>query len=360
MWLLLTGEGLRLLGQPPAIAELARQFNWLRLPVVACFLLFTALRQYLQGRGWLAPAAFAAYLTTAVNAVLDWALIFGHLGLPALGLRGAAIAGSLSALLLVTSLWVMIRVLLGSSERRRWDAESFAWSGLRQTLRLGLPIGVQMSLEAWAFTLAAFMAGWIDVVAIGSHQIVLNMAALSFMVPLGISMGAATRVGNLIGEGDEPGMRRAVRSALGLGAGVMVFAAAAFAVFRHELPRLYSDDPGLVALSAQILPVAGAFQIADGTQAVAGGVLRGMGRPQVAAMVNLVGYYALALPLAYLLGFRAGLGLLGIWLALAAGLLLVAGALLYCIRRTERIPLSELQVRVSGAGLPEVALGALE
>jgi MATE family multidrug resistance protein len=346
----LTGPGLRLLGQPAHVAQLAQQYNLLKLSTIPCFLAFTALRQYLQGRGLLAPAVLATYFATAANGVLGWALIFGHLGAPALGLLGAAIADSLTSLLLVLGLWIAVRALAPQqSAARRWDKESVSLHGLMQTLRLGLPIGMQMSLEAWAFTLATFMAGWIGVLAIGSHQIVLNMAALSFMVPLGISMGAATRVGNLIGEGDEPGLRRAVRASLSLGAGVMVFAATAFTVLRHELPRLYSDDPGLVPLASQILPVAAAFQLADGTQAVAGGVLRGMGRPQVAALINLLGYYVLALPLAYLLAFRMGLGLLGIWLALAVGLLAVAGSLLFWIRRTARTPIAELQLRVSGA-----------
>jgi MATE family multidrug resistance protein len=350
--MMLTGTGLRWLGQPVEVASLAQRYNLLKLPTVPCFLAYVALRQYLQGRGLLAPTVWTAFLSTALNAVLGWALIFGHLGLPKLGVWGAPVADAVATLCLVLGLWLIVRMLRPEmSAARRWDAESISASGVLQALRLGLPIGAQMSLEAWAFTLATFMAGWISVQAIGSHQIVLNMASLSFMVPLGISMGAATRVGNLIGEGDAEGMRRAVRASLTLGAGVMVFAATAFTLLRHQLPLLYSDDPQLVPLASRILPLAAAFQLADGTQAVAGGVLRGMGRPQIAAVVNLLGYYVLALPLAYVLAFRMGLGLFGIWIALVVGLLAVAGALLLWIHRTARIPLAELQVRVSGAGL---------
>ena len=122
------------------------------------------------------------------------------------------------------------------------------------------------------------------------------------MVPLGVSIGAATRIGNLIGQGDGAGLRRAVRAALTFGASIMVFAASAFTLLRFQLPRVYTHDALLIPLAAQILPVAGAFQLADGTQAVAGGILRGMGRPHIAALANLLGYYVLALPLAYLLG----------------------------------------------------------
>jgi MATE family multidrug resistance protein len=348
--MLLTGAGLRLLGQPPEVAALAQSFNLIKLPTVPCFLVFTAQRQYLQGRGMLAPGTWATYLATALNAVLGYGLIFGHFGLPALGLRGAAIADTLTTFTLALGLWAIVRVMrLDQGATRAWDRESFSREGLLQALRFGLPVGAQMSLEAWAFTLAAFMCGWISVQAIGSHQIVLNMAALSYMLPLGISMGAATRIGNLIGAGDAAGMRRAIRSALALGASVMVFAASAFTLLRHELPRLYTDDAALVTLAAQILPIAGAFQLADGTQAVAGGVLRGMGRPYVAALVNLLGYYVLALPLAYTLGFRAQLGLFGIWIALAVGLISVGGAMLWWIRGALHTPLTELQVRVNRA-----------
>jgi MATE family multidrug resistance protein len=347
----LTGAGLRALGQPPEIAALAQSFNLIKLPAVPCFLVFTALRQYLQGRGMLVPCTWATYLATLLNALLGYALIFGHFGLPALGLRGAATADTLTSFALALGLWALVRALrLDQGASRAWDRESFSRAGLLQTLRFGLPIGLQLALEAWAFTLATFMSGWISVVAISSHQVVLNMAALSYMLPLGISLGATTRVGNLIGEGDAAGMRRAVRTALTCGASVMVFSATAFTLLRHELPRLYTDDPAVLALAAQILPIAGAFQLADGTQGVAGGVLRGMGRPHVAALANLLGYYALALPLAYVLGVRGQLGLVGVWMALALGLLAVAGAMLWWIRSALHTPLADLQVRVSRAG----------
>lgn len=343
-----TDLGLRLLGQPADVAALAQRYNLLKLPTVPCFLLFTALRQYLQSRGKMVPATALMYVATALHALFNWALIFGHAGMPALGLDGAAIASSLTTIVLAVGVWLAVRSLrLDDGARRRWDRQSFALHGLRSTLNLGLPVGLQMSLEAWAFTVAMFMAGWIDVHAVASHQIVLNMAALAFMVPLGVSMGAATRVGNLIGRGDEPGMRRAARASLVLGAGVMSASALIFGLFRYQLPTLYTQQPAIVLLSAQILPLAAAFQLADGTQVVAGGVLRGMGRPHTAAVVNFFGYYVFALPLAYVLAFRFGLGLPGVWTGLAAGLLLIAATLLFFTLRIARLPLAALEVQHS-------------
>jgi MATE family, multidrug efflux pump len=344
--------GLTWLGQEPAVVELAARYNLLKAPTVPCFLLYSALRQYLQGRGLMGPATIVMWFGNLVHVLLNWALIFGHLGMPALGVDGAAIASSLSTALLLGLLiaWVLV-LRLHEGAWRRWDRASFSPRGLLATVRIGLPIGLQIALESSAFSISTTMAGWLGREALASHQIVLNMASLSFMVPLGISQGAATRVGNLIGAGDLPGMRRAIRVSIALGAGVMVFSALAFSVLRFELAALYTEDLGVLALAAQILPLAAAFQLSDGTQVVAGGVLRGMGRPDAAAVVNLLGYYGIALPCAYALAFSFGHGLAGIWISLAAGLTLVAGALLFWVQRTARRPLAALHVRpeLSGA-----------
>jgi multidrug resistance protein, MATE family len=348
-----TREGLLLLGQEPGVAELAARYNLWKIPTVPCFLVYSAIRQYLQGRTLMAAATWVMWIGNALHVPLNWLLIFGHLGAPALGLVGAGLASSLMTAFLVLGLTLWVRVFgLHRGAWRPWDRESFAARGLWQMLRLGAPVGAQISLEVCAFSLATMMAGWLGTAAVASHQIVLNMAALSFMVPLGVSQAAATRVGNLIGEGDVLGMRRAVRAALLLGAGVMVFSALLFSLFRFQLPRLFTEDAAVVLFSAQILPIAAAFQLSDGTQAVSGGALRGMGRPNAAAAVNLIGYYALALPLGYFLGFRCGLGLVGVWIALAVGLTTVALALLVWVCRTARRSLEELAVVVD-SGYPQ-------
>jgi MATE family multidrug resistance protein len=346
--LALTGPALRALGQPPQIADLAGRYNLLRLPTVPCFLLFSAYRQFLQARGQMGPATWLIYFANALNALLAWALVFGHLGAPALGLDGAALAGTLTSAALLLGLWGSVRLLrLARGAERRWDRASFARAGIAEVLRVGIPVGIQLWLEAFAFAFASFMVGWIGVDAVGAHQIAINLASLTFMVPLGISMGASARVGNLIGERDQAGMRRAVGVALAAGAGVMTFSALSFTLLRMQLPRLYTSEAALIAVAAQILPLAGAFQLSDGTQVVAGGVLRGMGRPQATALVNLLGYYAFGLPLGYVLAFPLQLGLRGVWIGLTVALFAVSAAMLYWVRRTARRPLSELSVGVA-------------
>lgn len=343
-----TREGLLLLGQDPTVAELAGRYNLYKVPTAPGFLVYSALRQYLQARTLMAPATWVMWVGNALHVVLDWALIFGHLGAPALGIDGAAISSAVTVVFLPIGLAAWVRVFrLHEGAWRRWDRLAFSKAGLRQVARLGLPVGATLSLEASAFSLGTWMAGWLGRDALASHQIVLSMAALSFMVPLGISQGSAVRVGNLIGRGDAAGMRRAIKAALLLGVGVMTISAALFTLLRFELPALYTGDARVVALAAQILPLAAAFQLSDGTQVVAGGVLRGMGRPGAAALVNLVGYYAVALPLAYVLAFGTRLGLSGIWVALAAGLAVVALSLAFWVRRTARQPLAALSLQAA-------------
>jgi MATE family multidrug resistance protein len=346
----LTGHTLRLLGQPPEVVVLAERYNLLRIPMIPCFLLFSALRLFLQARGRMGPATTLIWVANVLNALLAWGLVFGELGMPKLGFDGAALAGTATAAFELVGLIATISWLgLARGAERAWDRSSFSPAGIASVLRIGAPVAVQMWLEAFAFTFASFMVGWISVDAIGAHQIALNLASLTFMVPLGVSMGASARVGNLIGAGDVAAMRGAVRVALIAGIGVMSFSALGFTVLRGELPRLYTADVAVIALTAQILPLAAAFQLSDGAQVVAGGVLRGMGRPNAAALANLLGYYALGLPLGYALAFWLGLGLRGIWLGLTIGLFSVSISLLLWVRRTARRPLAELTVLPSPA-----------
>jgi MATE family multidrug resistance protein len=170
------------------------------------------------------------------------------------------------------------------------------------------------------------------------------MASVTFMLPLGIAIAASVRVGNLIGARDPERLRLACRTAFAMGGGVMAVAAVIFIVFRETLPLFYIGDASVVSLAAILLPIAGAFQIFDGLQVVGGGLMRGMGRPQAGAIVNLIGFYVIGLPLAWLLAFPTGLGIIGIWWGLAAGLGCVAFMLCIWVVRTSKRPLAELTV----------------
>jgi MATE family multidrug resistance protein len=340
-----TGPVLVLLGQDGEVSELAGSYMIARLPSALGFNLFIALRQYLAGRTIMRPAMWVMFFGNLVNLFLNWVLIFGHLGFPKLGLFGAGLATGITNVLLPLLLWQWIRQFrLHENAWRRWDRNSFDLAGLGRYLRLGIPVGLQLSLEANAFTVAMIMIGWIGVIELAAHQVVINMASFTFMMPLGVAIGASVRVGNLIGARDSTRLRLACRTAFAMGGGVMAVAALVFVVFRNSLPLIYIGDMAVVSLAAVLLPIAGAFQIFDGLQVVGGGLMRGMGRPRAGAIVNLLGFYVLGLPLAWLLAFPVGLGIIGIWWGLAAGLGGVALMLCIWVMRTASRPLAELTV----------------
>jgi MATE family multidrug resistance protein len=333
LWLL-TEEFLVAMGQQPELAAAAERYTRLQIPSLPFFLAFVTLRQFLQCREIVRPALWVLVGANGLNALANWALIFGHLGLPRLGLEGAAIATAVCRVACLAGLATLVaRYDLLQGAWRPWSRRVLAPSGLLEILRLGIPVGLQISLEAWAFSGAALLAGLLGTEALAAHTIVLNLAALSFMVPLGVGLAAVTRVGNLLGARRPDEAQRAAWVALGLGAGVMAASAAVFLVLRHELPRLYTGDLAVVALAAGILPIAAAFQVFDGVQVVACGVLRGMGRTRPAAVFNAISYWALGIPLGWWLGVRGDLGLAGIWWGLCIGLALVSALLVAWIQR---------------------------
>jgi len=323
---------LRLFGQNAALSQAAGDYLAVQIVSVAPFLGFQAQRQYLQARGVVAPGLYVVLIANAFNVLANWALIFGNLGMPALGLEGAAIATASTRMFqcIAMALWIRARGHhIGAWVP--WTAAALHWSGLLEILRHGIPIGVQYGLEMWAFQGASLLAGLLGETPLAAHVIVLNLASMSFMLPLGISIAAATRVGNLVGAGRRHQAQRAAWVSLVLGAMVMAASALTFVALRHVLPRIFTSDPGVLALAATLLPIAAAFQLLDGVQVVGGGVLRGLGSTRPAAVFNFVGYYVLALPIGAGLAFTAGLGVAGLWWGLAIGLAVVAVFLVWWI-----------------------------
>jgi len=332
---LLAGAGwfLQALGQDPELSRAAARYTDVQIASVPFFLAFLALRQYLQGREIVRPTFWVILLANGFNVVANYALIFGNLGSPALGLVGAGLASSLTRVVMFAVLVMWVRAFgLHRNAWVPWSRAALDPRALGHMLALGAPIALQMSFEIWAFSGAALLAGRLGAESLAAHTIALNMAALAFMVPLGISQAVVTRVGNLLGARDPTGAQRSAWVAMVLGGGVMLISAISFVTLRNLLPRLYTGDPAVVALCATILPIAGVFQVFDGVQVVGCGVLRGMGRTRPAAVFTFVAYWMLALPLSYGLGLRAGWGLSGIWWGLCLGLACVAVGLVAWIR----------------------------
>ncbi|MFT5287793.1 MAG: MATE family multidrug resistance protein, partial [Planctomycetota bacterium] len=311
----------------------AHEYVVAQVPSLPCFLVFTAFRQYLTGRGILIPALVVVLLANGLNVFFDWALVFGEFGFPEMGLIGAGIATNVtrSCMVIMLAVWIFAGGL-HQGAWVPWSKASFKWSGLRDILRFGIPISLSLSFEIWAFQIATYFAGWLDTTDLAAHGIVMNVASLSFMIPLGIAIGASTRVGNLIGAGDRIGAQRTAWAAILMGGLSMFMFAIAFVVFRDEIPKLYSTEAKVIAAAAAILPLAALFQVFDGIQVVGSGVLRGMGRTRPAVVFNFIAFYVLALPIGATLTFTVGIGLPGIWWGLFIGLAAVAVMLLAWIK----------------------------
>ena len=317
---------LLMIGYDPVLAaEIGRYLAAIRWAAPA-FLAFGVLRALLAAAFRARTVMIVLALGIPANAALNWALIFGHLGMPALGIAGSGwataiiqslMALGLGALLLLMPLHTPIRV-----SRQVMDQ-------IGQILRLGLPIGGLIALEAGVFMTTGILMGLLGADPLGAHQLVINFASLCFMVPLGIGQAATVRVGFELGAGAPMVARRAAFVALGLGASFMAATAVLIWTFPLAIADLYLDldDPankGLIAIALRLLWVAALFQIVDGVQAIAAGALRGYRDTAVPMAIAALGYWGIGFAGGWALAFPFGLGAVGLWWGLALGLAIVA------------------------------------
>jgi MATE family multidrug resistance protein len=303
---------------------------WGTLPL----LVYSGTRRYLQGVGSVRVITVTYIGANLINWFLNWVLIYGKFGMPALGVNGSALSTLVARVFMAVA-------LLGFAwryERKRGHPLFHHWAGpslarIRQLVKLGLPAAGQILLEVGAWNLATLMAGWLTPVALATHQIALNYAALTYMVPLGVSAAAAVSVGHAVGAGDRERARRAGWMALGLGTGFMLLAAVVFLVAPRPLIALYTTDPQVMAVGPGLLWLAAAFQVFDGIQIVSTGALRGLGETRAPMLVNLVGYWVLGLPLGLILCFTLRWGIYGLWIGLTLALIVIASSLLLRWRR---------------------------
>ncbi|MGI9311411.1 MAG: MATE family efflux transporter, partial [bacterium] len=257
-------------GQQPALARGAAQYIDAQLFSIPFFLCNVALRQYMQGREVVRPAMIVVLIANVANAFLNWVLIFGNLGFPALGLEGAGIA---TGVVRVLSLFLLAlaarRHHLLRADRLPWrDRALLSPAGYLPLFRLGVPIALQLSLEMWFFGLSNWIAGRIGGDAVAGHVVVIHMASFSFMFVTGVSQAATIRVGNLLGAGRARDAERSAWIGIALGALVMLFFAALFLLGRRQIPRIYTNDLAVIAVAVSVVPLAAAFQIFDGIQNV--------------------------------------------------------------------------------------------
>jgi len=316
-------SNLRLARQKEEVIAVAAPYARVLILSTLPFLLFVAVRQAMQAVHLLRPLVLTILAVNVLNAFLDWVLIHGNLGAPAMGAMGSAWAT-------VVARWVMVLLLLWLAGPDLWRflerpaSRLLHLAPLGRMTRLGIPVGIQWFVEVGAFAGLTAMMGSLGKDELAGNQVAMHLASASFMVPLGISMAASVRVGNEIGRGSTEGARRAARVAIATGFVLMLLFGTVFLAFPRPLSSVFTNIGEVLAVSVVLVPLAGLFQVFDGTQAVAVGVLRGMADTRVPMVNHILGFWGVAIPLAWFFGFARGHGAVGLWWGLLVGLALVA------------------------------------
>ncbi len=321
-------------GVNPAVLDKGRSYVQILTFGVPGLFLYFALRRYLQGIGRVRIVTFALVSANVVNLVGNWGLIYGRWGLPAMGTDGSAWA-TVGARFYMAAVLAAYLVYI----ERRDGHGLFAgrmhvdMARMKRIVQLGGPAAIHVGLEMAVFGLATVLVARLAPEILAAHQIALNLASLTFMVPLGISAAAAVSVGHRIGAGDYEGAGRSGWLAIALGAAFMSLAALVSWLAPQAVARLYTDNSRVVATSVGLLAIAALFQLFDGLQIVCSGALRGAGDTRTAMLCNLVFYWFVGLPAGYALCFWAGWGAVGIWIGLCLGLMLIGSTLLWVWRQ---------------------------
>ena len=348
-WLVLwhVGDIMRALGQSEELASQGQIFLRAYMWCTAPWLLFQLLRNFVSALERPRIVLWLSILGIPLNALVSWALIFGHFGLPALGLRGGGLGSTLTWTAMCSAL---VLVVVRDRQFRRFHLFGRFWRFDRERTfamaKLGWPIGLTMALEMGVFALAAYFMGWIGAPAVAAHAVALQLAALTFMVPLGLGQAATVRVGLALGRHDEAGMTRAGWTAWLLGVGFMGSMALLMWIFPRPLVTLFLEDVPqnavVIGLAVQFLLVAAAFQLVDGAQVIGAGMLRGLHDTRWPLLFALVGYWVVGLGIGVWLAFGRDWRGVGIWIGLASGLAAVAALMLARWVRRDRLGLTRV------------------
>ncbi|MCH8035112.1 MAG: MATE family efflux transporter [Bacteroidetes bacterium] len=318
---LICSELLIYLDQPAEVLAPAKSYTRIlglgALPVM----LFQTYKQFIEGLSVMKPAMVITILANIINAFTNWTLIFGNLGFPALGLDGAGWATFTSRSFMAISLMLYV---MNKKFFKQYDVtfhfKNINLPVIKKILSLGLPSGIQYFFEIGAFSFAVIMIGWLGTEQLAAHQIAINLASISFMVVLGLSIAGGIRVGNAVGEKNVTRVRRAGFTSIFLSLCVMAVSGLIFIVLRNYLPTLYINDEAVISIASSLLIIAALFQLSDGVQAVGIGILRGLTDVKIPTAITFVAYWIVGLPIGYFLAFELGWDVQGVWIGLLAGL----------------------------------------
>jgi len=316
----LVTENVHRFGVPAATVAEVTPYLYARLVGLAPFFVLAACRAFLQAREVTRPLVIGVVLANALNLPLTWGLVFGELGLPQLGTAGAGWASAVATVVQLSVAALAVTKLWGPHRRFHPPASP----PIRKVLALGTPIGLQLAAEVGSFAIVTVLMSRLGTLALGAHNVALTLISTTFQVAVALGAATAVRVGHAVGRADAPGTRRSGLTGIAAGAVAMLAGALAFLTIPDVLARVITDEPTVITAAVPLFAVAAAFQISDGVQAVAAGALRGAGDTRWPLIANLVGHYAIGVPLGAGLAFALDWGPVGLWWGLSAGLTAVA------------------------------------
>lgn len=316
---------IKYLDQPAEVVNYAVSYLKIIAISIIPFMLFQTYKQFSEGLSLTKPPMVILVSSIFINTFMNWVLIYGNLGFPRMELDGAGYATLLTRIFMAIAIYIYIRNAKSFQEfdpSLRYKGVNFPV--IKKIINLGVPGGFQMFFEVGGFSFSAIMVGWIGVNELAAHQIALNLASMTFMVGLGISIAATIRIGNYLGKRDLVGIKHAGYAALIIIATIMGSFGFLFFVFRDFLPTLYINDVDVIKIAASLIIIASFFQVVDGLQVVGIGILRGLTDLKAPMIISFIAYWVIGLPVAYLLGFTFGFGVQGVWISFIVGLSLAA------------------------------------
>jgi MATE family multidrug resistance protein len=313
------------MGQTGDVVVQARLYYNTMLFSLLPFLMFFGLRQFSEGIGITKYAMYITLVANALNITLNWALIYGHLGFSAMGVKGAAIATLVSRVLMFVSFLVFFFKHSSYNIYFRHFSKKFINKALlKDVLKTSIPLSFQNLVEITAFSLSAIMVGWSGKVSLAAHQVAMSMSSFSFMLALGVGAASTIRVSHQYGFGDFKAMRKAGFAAVHLSVALMSVSGIAYILFRNYIPVIYTEDILVRELAAKLLIIAALFQIFDAMQLSGLAALRALADVKIPLILSIVSYYLVCLPLGYLCGVVLGMGAVGVWIGLLLGLVFAA------------------------------------
>lgn len=322
------------LGQPDEVVTGAIPYYRMLSYSIPFMLFFFGFKSFLEGTGNTKTVMTITIITNLLNVLFNWLLIYGHWGLPELGATGAGLATTLSR---VASAAMILAYFLYHTKYRSY-LRGFRlrlpeWQRVMQLLRIGLPIAGQMFLESSAFVGTAVMIGWLGTIALSANQVAITLGNCAFMVILSIGSAATIRISHCYGERNHEELRLATHATYHLVLLWSLFASLVFILLRHDIPRLFTDNEEVIALTADMMFFVALYQLWDGMQNVSVGILRGLQDVKIIMPIAFVAYWLINMPAGYLLGITAQMGPSGFFLSYSFGLGAAALLLMARIRR---------------------------